>query len=121
MTTYYSAILCEYREPFIIAPPMNTDIFNFAPVELNKKMATYVDENAPLKDVPIPVGTRWVYAVYNIVETGDLDYPLQAGLLMAGPYVDRRDAEKIAQYGQLMGNFVCIFCALIVGDRSKLN
>lgn len=120
--TAYSAILTNLGKPDIsVLPPDDTDEFNFALVPVGKSFKGWIDKDSPFLDMEIPLDARWVYSVYVIVETGDRSFPLKAGEHIGGPFLDIEEAESLARKVGMSGWFVCIYAALIVGDKSKLN
>lgn len=122
MTTFFSAILCKPGGPVVnVVPPDDTSLFNFAPVPIDKKFEGWIDMSSPFTHVTIPKGSRWVYTVYTISETGDYTYPLKANRLVGGPFLKSEEAESLANVAEMSGWFVCIFAALIISDKGKLN
>jgi hypothetical protein len=121
METYLSAILCKSVGPgMVVMPPDEVDIYNFAAVPIGKDFDGWVDDQSPFEDM-IPKGTRWIYAVHTVMVTEESDYPLQAGKMVAGPFIDVRLAEQAVGLIEKSGYFVCVYAALIHSDKDKLN
>src|SRR5579872_3907948 len=122
MYTIYSCVLFKaLGPPLPIAPPDDIDLFNFIEVPTDKKFDSWVDPDSPFGKLEIPKGSRWVYTVHLIEGTDDPECPLKAGWMLGGPFLSIRDAEKLVFHVENQGRFVCVFSALIVADREKLN
>jgi hypothetical protein len=96
------------------------DIYNFAPVPVGEKFEHWIDPNSPLQE-PIPVGSQWLYTVHPVLPTDDPESPLKAGPLAGPPSLNVKDAERLAEMVENSGWFACIYAALIIADRGKLN
>lgn len=122
METSFSIVFCKSGSlGTTVVPPDDLGIYNFARIpDSSHKIETWVDETSPFPH-PIPVGARWMYTVHPVLESGDAEYPLKAGQMVGGPFLDVEEARVSADKIEKMGWFVCIYAALIVSDKNKLT